>query len=317
MCFPFPIIFDKIGLGDYMKELLGKKNKKIAFGMFVILCLFHLPLIIKNILTADVLLNNYYYNGYSWEISLGRFGTFVVGLLKSYLSIPHIDYLFSNLFLTFSFILLLELFDVKDKLKTIACLLLFVVSPVVSATLLFHFWNVVYFLAFFLGVSSIYIYYKWDHKIGKYLIPIVFIVGALSFYQAYLSMIVTTFVLYNIHLILKQKFDYKESLKYIGCLLLGIITYFILMKLSQIVLHIDMASYSNANSILVSHNCAALDEINFAKSGLKDGNILEAQNGIMDAYRTIRGRMTSRFIKNGVQYNINGIRRDLYDKEII
>ena len=48
--------------------------------------------------------------------------------------------------------------------------------------------------------------------------------------------------------------------------------------------------------------CAAMDEINFAKSGVSDGNVLQAQNGIMDAYRTIRGRITSRFIKNGVQY---------------
>lgn len=47
--------------------------------------------------------------------------------------------------------------------------------------------------------------------------------------------------------------------------------------------------------------CAMLDECNF-KSAAKDLNVLDAQNGIMDAYRTIRGRMTSRFIKNGVQY---------------
>lgn len=235
-----------------MKELLEKNNKKIAIGMFVILCLFHLPLMIKNILTADVLLNNYFYNGYSWEISLGRFGTFIVGLLKSYLSFPHIDLIFSYIFLTLSFILLLKLFEIKDKSKIITSMLLFIVSPVVSATLLFHFWNVVYFIAFFLGVSSIYIFYKWDHKIGKYLVPIIFITGALSFYQAYLSMIVTTFVLYNVHLILKQKIDYKESLKYIGCLFIGVLSYFILMKLSQIVLHIDMASYSNANSIGIS-----------------------------------------------------------------
>ena len=235
-----------------MKELLGKKNKKIAIGMLILLALFHLPLMIKNILTSDVLLNNYFYNGYAWEISLGRFGTFIVGLLKSYLSFPHIDLIFSYIFLTLSFILLLELFEIKDKSKIITSLLIFVVSPVVSATLLFHFWNVVYFIAFFLGVSSIYIFYKWDHKIGKYLVPIIFITGALSFYQAYLSMIVTTFVFYNIHLILKQKIDYKESLKYIGCLAAGVLSYFILMKLSQIILHIDMASYSNANSVGIS-----------------------------------------------------------------
>ena len=59
---------------------------------------------------------------------------------------------------------------------------------------------------------------------------------------------------------------------------------------------------TNKNIMLVSHNCAMLDEVNFAKGGISDGNVLQAQNGIMDAYRTIRGRMTSRFIKNGVQY---------------
>ena len=59
---------------------------------------------------------------------------------------------------------------------------------------------------------------------------------------------------------------------------------------------------SNKGSIIVSHNCSCMDEINFARSGVGDGNVLQAQDGIMDAYRTIRGRMTSRFIKNGVQY---------------
>ena len=59
---------------------------------------------------------------------------------------------------------------------------------------------------------------------------------------------------------------------------------------------------TNKGRNIVSHNCSMLDEVNFAKGGINDGNILQAQNGIMDAYRTIRGRMTSRFIKNGVQY---------------
>ena len=53
---------------------------------------------------------------------------------------------------------------------------------------------------------------------------------------------------------------------------------------------------------IISHNCAFLDEVDFSKGGIKGGDVLNAQNGIMQAYTTIKERINSRFIKNGVQY---------------
>ena len=55
-------------------------------------------------------------------------------------------------------------------------------------------------------------------------------------------------------------------------------------------------------SLLISHNCAFMDEVDFTKGGIKGGDVLNAQNGIMQAYTTIKERINSRFIKNGVQY---------------
>ena len=71
-----------------MKFLINKRNLLIILITFIFLFLTHLPLMTKNILSADILLNNVFYNGYSWEISLGRFGLYVVGLLKCFLTIP-------------------------------------------------------------------------------------------------------------------------------------------------------------------------------------------------------------------------------------
>lgn len=48
--------------------------------------------------------------------------------------------------------------------------------------------------------------------------------------------------------------------------------------------------------------CAFMDEVDFTKGGIKGGDVLNAQNGIMQAYTTIKERINSRFIKNGVQY---------------
>ena len=56
-----------------MKSLINKRNLLIILITFIFLFLTHLPLMTKNILSADILLNNVFYNGYSWEISLGRF----------------------------------------------------------------------------------------------------------------------------------------------------------------------------------------------------------------------------------------------------
>ena len=46
-----------------MKNILTTKNKKIFITTFIIFFLVHLPLITKNIISADILLNNY------WSIS--------------------------------------------------------------------------------------------------------------------------------------------------------------------------------------------------------------------------------------------------------
>ena len=53
-----------------MKKELLKKENWVFVILFVFLFFVHLPLMTKPILTADVLLNNTYYQGYSWEISL-------------------------------------------------------------------------------------------------------------------------------------------------------------------------------------------------------------------------------------------------------
>ena len=65
----------------------------------------------------------------------------------------------------------------------------------------------------------------------------------------------------------------------------------------------DKTDHENhKNFLIVTHNCAFMDEVDFTKGGIKGGDVLNAQNGIMQAYTTIKERINSRFIKNGVQY---------------
>lgn len=203
----------------------------------------------KNILSADILLNNVFYNGYSWEISLGRFGLYVVGLLKCFLTIPHIDILISYFIISISLVILFDLFSFRKKEDIILYILIICLNPITSATLLFDYCSIGYTLAFLCSILSIYVYYKEENKIKKYLFSLILIVVALSMYQAYLSVIVTTFIIYNIKLLLEKKENFKLSLKYILTLLMGALLYFIIMKISLLVFHVNMSNYSGADKI--------------------------------------------------------------------
>lgn len=232
-----------------MKSLINKRNLLIILITFILLFLTHLPLMTKNILSADILLNNGFYNGYSWEISLGRFGLYVIGLLKCFLTIPHIDILISYFIISISLVILFDLFSFRKKEDIILYILIICLNPITSATLLFNYCSIGYTLAFLCSILSIYVYYKEENKIKKYLFSLILIVVALSMYQAYLSVIVTTFIIYNIKFLLEKKENFKLSLKYILTLLIGVLLYFIIMKISLLVFHVNMSNYSGADKI--------------------------------------------------------------------
>ena len=232
-------------------KMLKKIDKKIyLIGIvFGLLFLFHLPLMTKNIITADVLLNNNYYNGYSWELSLGRFGLYGLGLLKSFISIPHLELILSFLLIAMNTYLLIDLFKIEKKEAKCLTILLMVLSPITSSILLFHYCSVGYSLAFLLSTITIYSFDKVNNKYLKYLISLFCTTISLSMYQAYFSYIITLFFLYHLKQLLEKKLNFKDGLKQLLIILGGTILYFILMKASQWFFHIDMANYSNANQI--------------------------------------------------------------------
>ena len=244
---------------------LIKNNKYIFISTFILLFIVHFNLLTTNIISGDILLNNFFYKGYSWEVSLGRFGLYVVGILKSYLSIPIIDLSISYILISIITYILIDMFEVKSKVNRILIIFMMVISPIMSSTLLFHYCSIGYLLALLSSVLSVYLFYKLDKKF-KYIIPVVLIVIALSMYQAYLSVITTIFVLFNIKLILNKKYNYKDVLKYLLLLIIGLVIYFIIMKLSLKVFHIDMSNYSNADKIGIN-------------------TILSIPNKIIDSYK--------------------------------
>lgn len=221
--------------------------KTLILVSIVVAVVVHLPLFTKNILTADVLLNTGYYSGYSWEISLGRFGLYFVGLLKGGLVIPQLEVFLSILLFIFSMILILDLFEIKKKVIQVMCGVLVSVSPILSATLLFHYCSFAYALAFFSSVITIYFLVQSRNKFVKYVIPVFLIVLSLSMYQAYLAIPLTLLLFWWMIQILKKKFHWRDFFISFVIIILGSVFYFVLMRLSLVIFHIDLSSYRGAS----------------------------------------------------------------------
>lgn len=230
-----------------MKKLVKKDNVFLVLVIVLIGFIINMPLFTKNILTADVNLNNTYYNAYSWEISLGRFGLFVLGFIKSYLVISHVELLFSLILVGGICVLLCDLLEIKNKYLSLLVGFILVISPHVSTTLLFNYCSLGYTLAFFLSVFSIYILFLEKEFNLKYIISIICLVITLSIYQAYIQVSLTLFLLIILKKLFDRKLEIKELVKYIVVILSSLIIYFIIMKLSLLIFGITMSSYSGAN----------------------------------------------------------------------
>ncbi len=228
-----------------MKKLLNKSNYLIVLITVLVGMIIHFSIYTKDLLSADILLYNSFYNSYLWEISLGRFGLFIIGILKSYLSIPIIEVFSSLIILGIINVLLIDLLKIKNKYLSIVFI---TCTPIISVSLLFYYCSFSYMIGMLAIVLSVYLLYKLKSKY-KYLISILLTICSLSIYQASISIGVTLLVIYSIKLLFDNKFKFKELIFNIISMLIGIMIYYILVKISLLVFNVNMTDYSNADKI--------------------------------------------------------------------
>ena len=226
-----------------------KKYKMLLCLFLGCSILFHFVLFTHDLLTADVLLNNHYYDGYAWELSLGRFGLYIFGLIKGFYVFKNIEIFLSMLLFAISSILIIDLFKIKNKVIQVLLVILISISPILSSTYLFYYCTLPYSFSFCCGVLAIYLYYNSKKRLFKFFVPITLIIMLLSCYQAYLAIPCTLFILVTIKNLFEHKFTWKDTFLCIVVILLGLILYFILMKLVLLIFSIPMSSYRSANQL--------------------------------------------------------------------
>ena len=223
-----------------MKKIFNKKNNIIIITTFLVGLLIHIPLITKNIITADTLLNNYYYSSYTSELALGRFGLYLIGLFKSFLSFPEISLLLSLILISIINIYIIDYFDIKSTFFKIMISLLIVINPITSSILLFSHYSVPILLSILLSFISFHnLNNNKSKSIFKYIISGLLLFLTLIIYQPSISIFLSLLVFNTIKLIIKKKINYKELLYNFLVFIGSLVVYYIILFLFSLVYDVN------------------------------------------------------------------------------
>lgn len=210
-----------------------KNNWRIAFvSCFIIGLVTHIYKFTNTLLNHDSV-----YNFYSTQNAVGSgrwFLTFACGI-SSYFDLPWINGILSILYISLTAVIIVDLFEIKNKIPIMLVSGLLVTFPSVTETLFFGFTADGFFLSLLLSVLTVYLC-KIERKN-----PLYFVVGGIclclscGIYQAYVSFTVVLAFLYLVYNIMSKGYDTKIYLKWIrNCgitLILSLGAYYAVWKL--------------------------------------------------------------------------------------
>lgn len=236
----------KVGLNKLNIEI--NTYKKYAFFTAIILgILAHFTLYSQLITTTDGFhFGTRYYAG-AWEISLGRWFIVILNILRYGLVSPaHITF-FSIFILAITSILIVDIFEIKNKVTAIITSACIVLAPFVYQTLLYEFTADAYFIALLLSVLTVF-FYKRKNKI----LSIISIVLLMAIYQSYINVVMFLGLSLIILNLIQDKQTIDEAIKdffiyYIVCFI-GILLYYIVTLVILKITGIQLSDYSGAST---------------------------------------------------------------------
>ena len=226
-----------------MKYKIKNEEKTILITTLILGLINFFYLLSHNVLSNDALANGNIYLSKGWEIDLGRPLLLVIDRLRGGLVVPPIIITISLIIIAICAILLVRIFEIKNKYAIVLLTSILVLFPVLSESALYIYCFDSYSLALLASILGIYFIKK-----EKALYAIISIMISLSLYQAYISITITgIFALYILDL-LENKNDFKKFIKNILIILAGLVSYFIILKLGMLVLGRQLANYKGADS---------------------------------------------------------------------
>lgn len=240
-------------------ELFSKIRKKITKNdIFTILIVLVIGIInnfsffITEGIAPDALSSADFNIAGNWEIRLGRFGIKYINLLRYGLVNKFIIVLISLIFLALAAVVISRIFEIKNKTALTIIAAIIAVAPQFTETYFFIYCADAYAFAFLVSTLTIFFLKRAKNKKWNYLIACLCTVITCSMYQAYLGVILGLLMVYTISQLFKEqsiKSILSEMLKNIAIIEIGVVIYYVILKVILAILGLSLASYKGANSL--------------------------------------------------------------------
>lgn len=224
-----------------------KKEYKTAFvATFLMGLMIHLPAILSDIPNHDGLDSMYFDQN---MITSGRWFLTVACGFSSYFTIPWVIGLLGLLFLALTAAVLTALLELKENWAIVLVGGLLVSFPALASTVSYVFTMDGYMLALLLSVLSVYLtaHYRKGFLAGAFCLAF-----SMGTYQAYLPFAVLL-CFYQVLLILMEAGTIKEkiqkSAKYLYMGGLGVILYYVILRVLLVIQGKELASYQGINGM--------------------------------------------------------------------
>lgn len=231
------------GVKNYFIELFCK-YKTAIYSSFIMTFLTHLFFFSNRFINEDDL--GFIHFGGN-VLSTGRW---VAGdLLMGISQIPIVRLVFVILAMVLITVLICDLFQIKSKKSMFLVALLLSTFPSLAVSFSYLFMIEIYIVALLLAVVAVYVTVrmKFGFILGSILISI-----SLGCYQSYIGVAAALCLLYLIKMVLDKK-DTKEIVLMVGKLLamgiVGIILYFIILKIILSIKGVTLSNYKGANEM--------------------------------------------------------------------
>lgn len=228
-------------IGKWKLEI--KKEWKIAFiATWIVGLLAHAYRFFNFLPIWDSIYN---FTGVGSTYALGRWFLPYAGLISSIFDLPWVNGALSLLYISIVMILLIEMFQIRNKGLIVVSAAVFASFPTVVSTFAYMYTADCYMLAFLLAVLAIFLTWrvkKWGMPLG-----IVALAFAMGIYQAYATCAIMMVLLYIIKQFAVEKMSLidaiKKDLKYLGTLVGGLVLYLIILKLTLWHYNMNLVGY--------------------------------------------------------------------------
>lgn len=227
-----------------LKKKIDNNDKFIIVTILISSIINYLYLLTHNCLSHDGLFNGPIYQSGEWEMALGRPMLIFIDKLRGGLVTSSIIFFVGLICICLTMMLIKRIFKIDKKALLFLLSILLVSFPTIVDGALYIYCFDGYCISMLFATLSAFLITK-----RKYILSIFFIVCSLSLYQAYISLTVSLIVVYFILQLLDGKGSIKEIVKSIFVVFLGMISYFLCLKVGMSILNRSLADYKGADSI--------------------------------------------------------------------